>query len=1162
MSPREKWWIVFTSLVVFSFAILYLTLYFIPYIFYIVFIFGGICVACFHYTGDSPFHARLGPHPRTSLVIPPVFRRWLPRATANGVPTPGRVHRDRFNKTTQRDSFLSGGEGRLRNPGDFYRDADTFSDSVVFSPRDIFMGSYIGKQDSPLPAARACGGGSRELRERLSRPNHAVPTPSRRLSFREPIATTGRFTITPQRHYPLQQVGSPLLGVLPPTRWDGYRKKAVLTPRNSPAAHSPVTVKIARPDRARSPLYDPLNSPMSHPLGLSAAADPCARETVLNILKESRKRGVEEDERACPPEQKNKRRRSDSGGSSHSAFEPLLANGAPSQLVPKPGSLKRGLNASVMEESLIKRNRTSSMSSQTSSLDPCGVLGSARNPIRSSYSSSQGYPQRKAASSLNFSPLSSPGSSRSQTPERVFKKPREDEALSPSSVSSPSSDGTVMDQTAAPGKLPPMPEAPAPMASWDSGWSDNKRKRKVQLVSSRRGDHISLPPPPELGYTVTVKDLDLEKAAALKQIRKVLEEPEPVKPVAPSSMLSFLTPTSSTSPPAPAALLLGSAAAPACAATTAPTLTLAPASEAASANAINTTPAPAAPSIAPPASSANPLLESLKMMKSSPAPSPAVSSPAAPAVTSAVTSLLAPAPGVKSEPSLSTAQPAPTALPPGSLGMSAFAQVLAQPLKPPDSTAPSASITFNLGTPSAATTSAAVAPGLAIGTTISSSGGSNPLPSAFKPIFGAATSTPAVTSTAGVTPASAPASSSAGAPVVSSFKPIFGNSSTSFPAFGQPPSSLAPASTTPSSSSATIISSLSGTVTSASPVTVKPLFGGWNATPAAGTSASTTAAPATGISFQFGSTPASTTSLSLSTTTSTFQFDPATTSTSAPPAAPQPALQGAFTFSQSGNQTATTGSFGGFAVTGMATATTTTTASASGGQSLFTFGKPSFDGPAQTGSAPPAVSKSFPFGGSGPTPFSFGTAASTSTATFGTPSQPAFGGGTSTFHFGGTSAPSGASPFGTVTQSPVPTFTFGGPSSAQPGASTAAQPSTGGFSFGAAAPDTQFGAPTPANPTSQTAGFAFGASSAKDSKPAFGNTFGSPSLNFSGTSNPAFGQNANMPFTSPGTQTPGFGALASSPFGASTAAFSIGSCSKPAGARQRLQARRQHPRKK
>lgn len=33
------------------------------------------------------------------------------------------------------------------------------------------------------------------------------------------------------------------------------------------------------------------------------------------------------------------------------------------------------------------------------------------------------------------------------------------------------------------------------------------------------------PPPPELGYTVTVKDLDMEKKATLTQIQKVLEEP-------------------------------------------------------------------------------------------------------------------------------------------------------------------------------------------------------------------------------------------------------------------------------------------------------------------------------------------------------------------------------------------------------------------------------------------------------------------------------------------------------------------------------------------------------------------------------------------------------------------------------------------------------------
>lgn len=33
------------------------------------------------------------------------------------------------------------------------------------------------------------------------------------------------------------------------------------------------------------------------------------------------------------------------------------------------------------------------------------------------------------------------------------------------------------------------------------------------------------PPPPELGYTITAKDLDMEKKATLTQIQKVLEEP-------------------------------------------------------------------------------------------------------------------------------------------------------------------------------------------------------------------------------------------------------------------------------------------------------------------------------------------------------------------------------------------------------------------------------------------------------------------------------------------------------------------------------------------------------------------------------------------------------------------------------------------------------------
>ncbi|TNM84448.1 hypothetical protein fugu_008626 [Takifugu bimaculatus] len=85
--------------------------------------------------------------------------------------------------------------------------------------------------------------------------------------------------------------------------------------------------------------------------------------------------------------------------------------------------------------------------------------------------------------------------------------------------------------------------------------------------------------------------------------------------------------------------------------------------------------------------------------------------------------------------------------------------------------------------------------------------------------------------------------------------------------------------------------------------------------------------------------------------------------------------------------------------------------------------------------------------------------------------------------------------------------------------------------------------------------FNFGAAAATD-KPAFAFVaFFSP-----GTPTPTFGQSAAqgpIPF---GTPAQGFNSV---PFGASpTPSFSIGAGSKPSGARQRLQARRQHNRKK
>lgn len=58
----------------------------------------------------------------------------------------------------------------------------------------------------------------------------------------------------------------------------------------------------------------------------------------------------------------------------------------------RPGSLKRGMT-SVVEESTMKRSRTSSISSGSGVPTPRGTPGTKRNPISSSHSSSLGLPQ-------------------------------------------------------------------------------------------------------------------------------------------------------------------------------------------------------------------------------------------------------------------------------------------------------------------------------------------------------------------------------------------------------------------------------------------------------------------------------------------------------------------------------------------------------------------------------------------------------------------------------------------------------------------------------------------------------------------------------------------------------------------------------------------------
>ncbi|XP_068600638.1 nuclear envelope pore membrane protein POM 121 [Brachionichthys hirsutus] len=1143
MSPREKHLAIFSALVFVSFVF-----YYNPVVVFATLILAVCLVVCYFHSGES-LPARLGLNPRAGLNALGVLKRWLWGWGVAGVSLTARA---RSKSSRNRVEFREA-EGQYRERfGDtgIYRRETSGSDSFLFSPRDFLMGSYVGKTAEPV-RPRPGRNPREQLREKLARPNHAVYTPNRRLSFTgEPPGTVGRFPITPQRRYPLQQSGVSSVGVFPPAQWDGFRKKSVLSPRNSPAALSPVTVKIARPDRRNRQSLD--QSCVGLP---KAPADPCSRESVLKVLKESRKREVEEEDGSFTAEQRSKRRRSDSDGSGHSAFGPLLPNGAPSQLVPKPGSLKRAM-PSRTEESTVKRSRTSPICSGSGLRPPRGTPGTTRNPIRSSYSSSLGVTQWKKPSAPS-PPLSSPGSSRCQTPEGLSKRSREEEGRSPSSASSARSDQAASEKPPVNSQLTPVAEVPVTASTDSTG--GGKRKRKIQLVSSQRDDQILLPPPPELGYTITAKDLDEEKRAAMSKIQKFLETPapEPAKSISPPAV-------GSSHPPSPN-----------CAATSASlsSLLAAPLTTASSSTVpvINLDPGPVGGASAAPVAS-NPLLDALKMQSGISASfKSAANTIAVPSAAAAPTTPVQPG-GVN----LKVPAPAAPAPPPATQGSSAFTQAPGPAGEASGGTPPAAAGLFGSNGQSAAP------PASGLVTAAVSAGGSAPvgntnplLASGFKPIF-------AVTAPASP---SAPSTHTERKPSVQNFKPLFEGS------FGRP-SSLTTANSTSAVFSGT--SSMFGCATSSTTVTasvfpgvtpphhppagmttsnssiaaaqtsaqtvVKPLFGNWSSSTAstgspAAAPAAAAAAPPNG-NFTFGGA----------------QPDP------------QAAKQKAFSFGQAApGPNATTASFGGFAMGSKASAITTAppAAAVAPTQSTFTLGKSSFQAPAAQstfGSSTAAQPKPFTFGGvaasstpasnptptpaSNPTPppFPFGASAVTTATTFGTPVKPAFGASSTSFAFGGAAAPPAPPPaapgFGAASQAPSSssgTFTFGAAAAAaaaqQAPPSGPAQSAPSGFTFGAGMPCPQFGTPVTNTSAPQMGSFSFGA--AATDKPAFG-----PAAPSFGQSSPA----GPVPFGTPGTPVQGFNPVS---FGsAGTPSFSIGAGSKPSGARQRLQARRQHNRKK
>lgn len=183
MSPADKRRLAFISLL--AIVLLFLVLTCIPAYLYILFFFVVTCVVCYYKAEEFQLFERLGLNPRCGLTVPTALRRWLPDRTFTGVPAAAR-NKTRSNKSDVRNSLASPIDRSFA--GSVYRRDATFSDSV-FSPRNILMGSYLSKAESPSGTGRPAGssgsgGNPREqLRERLIRPNHGVPTPNRRLSF-------------------------------------------------------------------------------------------------------------------------------------------------------------------------------------------------------------------------------------------------------------------------------------------------------------------------------------------------------------------------------------------------------------------------------------------------------------------------------------------------------------------------------------------------------------------------------------------------------------------------------------------------------------------------------------------------------------------------------------------------------------------------------------------------------------------------------------------------------------------------------------------------------------------------------------------------------------------------------------------------------------------
>ncbi|XP_032286394.1 POM121-like protein 12 [Phoca vitulina] len=149
------------------------------------------------------------------------------------------------------------------------------------------------------------------------------------------------------RRFPAKPPAETVLGPDLSGAWESYMKRWLWSARHPRRIWSPVTVRIAPPERRGNPWVSQAQGhgacSAGHPL-VEERPDPCAKETVLRALSQCRKGNRKFDGPLWfeIPESTSRRRNPEPRPS---AFKPLIRNGVVPSFVPRPGPLIRSLHS-------------------------------------------------------------------------------------------------------------------------------------------------------------------------------------------------------------------------------------------------------------------------------------------------------------------------------------------------------------------------------------------------------------------------------------------------------------------------------------------------------------------------------------------------------------------------------------------------------------------------------------------------------------------------------------------------------------------------------------------------------------------------------------------------------------------------------------------------